>query len=85
MRVPSAEAERVGDLKKAIKTEFKNLFAGIDPNEMQLFKLDGSSRTLLNAVQTLIDADVNSGTALSVELAVPAPAGTWKRHASRSF
>lgn len=67
--------EYVGDLVEAIISRFKKL-EGFKTDELQLFKLDGTSRTLLDATQTLSDAGVGAGTTLSVELVVAVRAGT---------
>jgi hypothetical protein len=67
LRAPSDETACVGDLKTAIIAEFKRL-EGLKADVLQLFKLDGSSRTLLNPVQTLSEAGITSGTKLEVAI-----------------
>lgn len=65
----------MGQVIYAIIAKFK--LEGFDPDQLQLFKLEGSSRTLLSSTQTLCDAGIYSGTTLVVELAAaPAYKGT---------
>lgn len=82
LRSPYENVQYVGDLIKTVIAEFKRL-EGFKADELQLFKIDGSSRTLLTALQTLSEAGVNAGTTLSVELAEAAQTGTrgyWFSH-----
>ena len=55
-------------IKKAVVEAFKR-FKDFDASELQLFKLDGGNRILLNSSQTLSEAGVQAGTTLVVELA----------------
>ena len=67
-------------LKDTIILKFMHRFAGIKPDQLQLFKLEGSSRTLLDPTQTLAEAGIHSGTKLGVEITAPvAPTvtGVW--------
>lgn len=81
LRVHRKEAEYVGDLKKAIITEFKKRFASIDPDEVQLY-IEDADRRLLDPMQTLRDAGIHDGTTLVADLAAAhvrvAPAGAWR-------
>ena len=63
----------VGQVTKAIVTEFNQL-RDVKVDQVQLFKLDGSSssRTLLYPTQTLGDAGILAGTRLAVELTAAA-------------
>ena len=65
---------RVGHLKKAIIAKFKHRFAGVDPDQLQVFKLDGGSHILLNSAQTLHEAGIHAGTELVVEVTAAAQA-----------
>jgi hypothetical protein len=59
----------VGDLKDAIMAKFKQRFTGVDPDQMQLFKVDGAasgSRTALDPTLTLSDASILAGAKLEV-------------------
>lgn len=67
LRAPCENVQYVGDLIKAAIAEFSRL-NGFKAEELLLFKIDGSSRTLLDGRQTLSEAGVNAGTTLSVEL-----------------
>ena len=67
-----AEGLYVGQVIKAIIVEFKLDTA---PQQLQLFKLEGSSRTQLDPTQTLAEAGIHTGTRLGVELKA-AVAGT---------
>lgn len=76
LRVRAANTECVGDLKEAIIKKFKR-FKGLDPSELQLFKLDSSSRTLLEPMQMLSEASVHIGVDLAVELTAQPSAELW--------
>lgn len=54
----------IGHVKDDIIAKFKKRFAGLDPDELQLFKLEGRSMFKLDPAQTLHDAGVRSGTKL---------------------
>lgn len=71
LRVPREQMECVGDLKKAIISEFR---LDVAPQQMQLFKLNGATRTRLDPTQTLRKAGVVTAAVLEVEVAVQAPA-----------
>jgi hypothetical protein len=70
LRVSREATEYVGDLKDVIIAKFKKRFVDVDPDELQLIKLDGSRRIALSPAQTLIDAGVCAGTELAVEITV---------------
>jgi hypothetical protein len=70
LRVSREATEYVGDLKDVIIVKFKKRFVDVDPDELQLIKLDGSRRIALSPAQTLIDAGVCAGTELAVEVTV---------------
>lgn len=55
-------------IKDAILAKFTILFKDLDPSALHLFKLDGSSRTLLDPSQTLSEAHVDSNARLVVEI-----------------
>lgn len=63
-----AEGHFVWEIVDAIITKFKQLFSGVDPNHVQLFKLDGSTSTPLDHTQTLNEAGIHAGTKLVVEI-----------------
>lgn len=65
--MPSEDMAFVGDLKKAIIATFKR-FKTFDSSELQLFKLVGSSRTLLDPTHTLSEAGIVSSTKLEVAI-----------------
>jgi len=70
-----------GDIKKAIITEFKQRFKGVDPDQLVL-KLEGSDKAL-EPMQTLAEAGLLTGGTVKVvvelKAAVPvAGAGVWK-------
>jgi hypothetical protein len=70
-----AEGKFVGQVIKAIISEFKHRFSGIDPDQLLLYKLDGrGSRTSLDPTRTLAEEGIYAGTKLVVELEVPAVA-----------
>jgi hypothetical protein len=59
----------VYQIKRAIISEFKHRFAGIDPDQLQLFTLDGSGcRTFLDPTQTLAGTGIVAGIKLEVLL-----------------
>ena len=64
--MPRDEIECVGDIKDAVISRFKKRFASVDPDEVQLLKLDGSTRTLLGPMQTLNEAGIFAGMKLAV-------------------
>lgn len=68
LRLTRNDIECVGDIKDAVVSRFKKRFASVDPDEVQLLKLDGSTRTLLGPTQTLNEAGVFAGTKLAVEV-----------------
>lgn len=70
LRLPAADIcdPCVGDIKKAIIAEFSR-FKGVDVEQIQLFKLDGTHRVQLEATHTLHEAGVSMGCKLEVELA----------------
>lgn len=79
LEVVDTSGPRVGHLKDDIIAKFKLDTA---PQQVQLFKLDGNIRILLNPAQMLFDTGVNDGTELDVEFAVStqahaAPSGVW--------
>ena len=59
-------------LIKAIMAEFNHRFSGIDPDQLELFMLVGSSRTPMDSMQTLSETGVHSGSTLVVEVKVQA-------------
>lgn len=79
--MPYAATECIGDLKEALITKYKQ-FSGLDPSELQLFKLDGSSRILLEPTQMLSEASIHVGDKLAVEFTACPSAelrkGAWK-------
>lgn len=74
--VVDTSGPRVGHVKVAIIATFKKRFAGLDPDELQLVKLDGSCRTLLDPELTLSAADVHDGARLEVQRVASAFKGT---------
>lgn len=60
------------DVIDTIITKFKQRFSGVEPDQLHLFKLgdDGSSRILLEPMQTLADAGLFTGTGGTVKLLV---------------
>ena len=76
LRSPCEHVQYVGDVIKAAIAEFKRL-KGVKADELLLYKIEGSSRILLVAGQTLSDAGVNAGTTLSVEFEGAASISMW--------
>jgi hypothetical protein len=58
----------VGHIKDAIIARFKHRFSGIDPDQLLLYKLDGSgSRVLLDSTQLLGEAGISERAQLIVD------------------
>jgi len=51
----------IGDIKTAVIAGFKRRFSGIDPDELDLFKMNDSNIAPLNSTQTLTEAGIQHG------------------------
>lgn len=69
LRVSRVETQCVGDLKVAVMAWFNKRFQGLDPSEVQLYKLDGTSRIMLEPTHTLCEAGIVASTKIAVEVA----------------